>query len=105
MTQHKPYPRKNHGAIDCLILRETDKAILVTPKQTEETIWFPLSQVSYICIASRNSENPDSLDKMSAYPDTVHVATWILNKAGLEYSDSDEVDIEYDREADKESEL
>ena len=68
-------PIKGHASISCLILRETDKAILVTCEETGSNEWFPLSQVSYI----NNIQDSEIADN-SAYPDTVHVATWLLDK-------------------------
>jgi len=71
-------PIKNHASIHCLILRETDKAILVKCEESEKDEWFPLSQVSYI----NNVQHSTAVD--SNYPDTIHVATWLLDKKGLQ---------------------
>lgn len=78
---HKPI--KDHAVVQCLILRETEKAILVTVEDTRTDEWFPLSQVSYIyntpiVMAEEGYEDEE-------FPDTIHVAKWLLDKKGIGY--------------------
>lgn len=67
---------KDHSALHCRIVAETDKAILVEEETSATEHWFPLSHVSYI--------HRQSNDGMPAhYGDTIHVANWLLKKKGL----------------------
>jgi len=86
---HKPV--KDHVPITCLILRETQMAVLVKvapwnyedeqqhPQGKDE--WFPLSQVSYI----NNIQDVLSARENAPYTDTIHVAKWLCDKKGLDY--------------------
>ena len=76
---------KDHKPVRCLIMRETQAAILVEVMLTEKSEWFPLSQVSYInniqdVMAARDADSKDG-----RYTDTIHVAKWLLDKKGIEY--------------------
>lgn len=86
---------KDHKPVRCLIMRETQAAILVevAPCNYPEgerpvkgnTEWFPLSQVSYInnlqdVMAAHDADSEDG-----RYTDTIHVAKWLLDKKGMGY--------------------
>jgi len=86
---------KDHVAIRCLILRETQAAILVelapcnSPEDEQplkpKTEWFPLAQVSYINNIQDVMKAHDADSKRGKYTDTIHVAKWPLNKRGIQY--------------------
>ena len=87
LSKEKPEHKaiKDHKPLRCLILRETQAAILVEVMLTEKSEWFPLSQVSYINNVQDVLNSHDTDSKDGHYTDTIHVAKWLLDKKGIKY--------------------
>ena len=73
-------PIAGYVPIKCLILRETQLAILVTVEATLKNEWFPLSQVSHI----NNIQAVLNVTPGEVYSDTLHVAKWLADKKGIQ---------------------
>lgn len=57
-------------SVECVFLRETDNAVLVTLVESDEDVWFPLSQVRAM---ERNKSDEGSIT----------VTKWIARQKGL----------------------
>ena len=73
-------PIAGHVPIKCLILCETQLAILVTVEATLKNEWFPLSQVSHI----NNIQAVLNGTPGEVYSDTLHVAKWLADRKGIQ---------------------
>lgn len=56
--------------LDVTIKHETENALLIDHEDLDESVWIPLSQISYI---SRRSKDTD----------TVTMTEWVARKVGL----------------------
>jgi hypothetical protein len=69
-------PTNGYRKLECRIIKETEKAILVDNDDTGQE-WFPLSTVNYI--RRDVADNCDAIE----FPDVIHAADWILKKKGI----------------------
>jgi len=76
----KPLPKpaiKGYTVVPCIILHETEKAVLVQLEIAAAEFWFPLSYTNYIY------RKHGYLQQNTEFTDVIHVADWLIAKKGI----------------------
>lgn len=80
-TANVVLPKTGYTAIQCNIIRETQKAVLIeikTANGDKKECWLPLSQITYFRTKHFKQSNLDE-----DFTDVVHIADWLVAKQGL----------------------